>query len=733
MIRIFIARLFILSCFFLLFLSISSRSETINTDSLFNKRSSHNLEAFAKAYGYARYFYPTKINESVKWDQILITGCRRVLYCLNDGELVDSLESIFEFLGTDFNFNYIGRSVKVDFSEKRYNKGCLRKMFWQHFGFSDPFSNSLYKSILVNSSDLPLATNFFFIDLTSYSLVKGDKIKLNLRITDIHPKSPKLTIAFSDKLGNEVAKKELIRDNGNEFNAVVELNKTIFSLTLSFGLYDVSRFKISDINLQLFRNNNWINLNVPSINKFSLTNETWQYLNLGAFNIIATENNVEVLNNSQNSLDNVLFRDQPKLTDTIRSNLSDSIKLSFPLVRDVCNVETIDKCKGLVESESDNSILYVSGVIQLWNALQHFHPNWDYFTEDWASVLKHSIEQALLARSQEDQYNVLNYMVSCINDGHGFVYNQLIGDKHGLPFKVEFIESKYIVTGVDSSAQDSIGIGDEILELDGIKIDALVENEMKSFSGSRQWKFYQAVESFGFGNRNTLAKVAFKHKNSIKNKQFVRDYKYSIPDNRVPFYEIQKGYYYIDLSKVQEEDLQKRMLDLSSAKGVIFDLRNRPIVSYLFLCNLINIADTAKSWMAVPLITYPDHSNKPNFYTSGWRLKPSSPQLKLSVAFISSPSSISYTESLLSLVEHYKLGAIISEGNSAGANGDICFINLPKNFIVYWTGMRVNKLNGDSFINIGIKPTIQIKRTISGIVEGKDELLLKAIEHILGH
>jgi hypothetical protein len=55
---------------------------------------------------------------------------------------------------------------------------------------------------------------------------------------------------------------------------------------------------------------------------------------------------------------------------------------------------------------------------------------------------------------------------------------------------------------------------------------------------------------------------------------------------------------------------------------------------------------------------------------------------------------------------------------------------LPGDFRIVWTGMKVLKHDGSQHHLIGIKPTVPAKRTIQGIIEGRDEFFEKALEII---
>jgi C-terminal processing protease CtpA/Prc len=110
----------------------------------------------------------------------------------------------------------------------------------------------------------------------------------------------------------------------------------------------------------------------------------------------------------------------------------------------------------------------------------------------------------------------------------------------------------------------------------------------------------------------------------------------------------------------------------------------------------------------------------------GWMMKALQPHLKAKIFFIIDGQAISYAESFLSFIEHYKLATIIGQP-SAGTNGDVNHFTLPGAIQVLWTGLKVVKHDGSQHHGIGILPNIYVEKTIKGVSEQRDEFLDKAI------
>jgi hypothetical protein len=74
--------------------------------------------------------------------------------------------------------------------------------------------------------------------------------------------------------------------------------------------------------------------------------------------------------------------------------------------------------------------------------------------------------------------------------------------------------------------------------------------------------------------------------------------------------------------------------------------------------------------------------------------------------------------------------AVVIGGTTAGADGNFSSINLPGGIVTGISGIGVYYPDGRETQRVGIIPDIEVKPTIKGIKEGRDEELEKAIKII---
>ncbi len=180
------------------------------------------------------------------------------------------------------------------------------------------------------------------------------------------------------------------------------------------------------------------------------------------------------------------------------------------------------------------------------------------------------------------------------------------------------------------------------------------------------------------------------------------------------------------LDRVAEADWNPLVARLEKAKGIIFDMRGYPGQPAIqALAHLTDRTIRSAKWN-VSSAAMPDRLESP-FQESGWDVQPQKPYFSARRVFLTDGRAISYAETVMGIVEHYKLGDIVG-GPTAGTNGNVNPFKLPGGYTVSWTGMKVLKHDGSQHHGIGILPTVPASRTRKGVAEGKDEILLRGLE-----
>ena len=389
--------------------------------------------------------------------------------------------------------------------------------------------------------------------------------------------------------------------------------------------------------------------------------------------------------------------------------------------------EPATSAPSLVRYSGNDRTTRLADVALAWNIFEHFYPYFDVVKTDWRAELRTALSAAATDRDEAEFVRTLRRMVARLQDGHGNVFDPSESVEFTSPVFFGWIEDRLVITAVAAGAE-GLRPGDVVLKVDGRSSkQALAEAEEISSGATPQWRRFVAMDRLLNQNSEVMLEVQTQagETKSVKLKRNVEFDK--IKEVRPPkITELKPQIFYLDLDRIKDDDFKPMLTQLEKARGIIFDLRGYPRVSPIVISHLIDKPVESARWM-VPIIKEPDHANMVDYSTDGrWKLEPIMPRLTAKVAFLTDGRAISYAESLLGIIEAYKLADIVGEP-TAGTNGDINPFTLPGNYTVIWTGMKVLKNDGSRHHGVGIQPTVLVHRTIQGIAEGRDEQLERAL------
>jgi C-terminal processing protease CtpA/Prc len=330
----------------------------------------------------------------------------------------------------------------------------------------------------------------------------------------------------------------------------------------------------------------------------------------------------------------------------------------------------------------------------------------------------------------DDHIRTLERLMAAAPDGHADT--RCPGEtKRGFPpFATDLIEDRIVVT---TSMDKLIERGDVIVSIDGVATARQLQIEEAYTSGSPQFRTVLGLMRLGRGP--VSAKLGLRVRRAGTEIGVTVD-RVDRAVTEAPLHaaieQLDAGIYYVDLSRASMKDIIASMDRLAVAPGVVFDVRDRPSGNYTVLSHLLTRPDDAGGWFAMPRVIRPGTGSHPaSWKTEGWNLPVALPHIAGRIAFLTGPRAVSHAESVMSVVEHYRLGAIVG-GATAGTNGDIADVYLPSGCDTYMTGRLVTKLDGSRFYLIGVQPTIPASRTIGGVLAGRDEVLDRALEYVRG-
>ncbi len=363
----------------------------------------------------------------------------------------------------------------------------------------------------------------------------------------------------------------------------------------------------------------------------------------------------------------------------------------------------------------------LAAVALAWNVFQHFYPYFDVVEADWPGALRRALQSASTDRDDLAFLATLRRLVAELHDGHGNVFYAGEPAPFVPPIVWSWIESKLVVTVGGAGLER----GDIVGKVNGRPAaEALAERELYISGATPQWKRYHAVRVLLAGPQDSELTVEVAGRGSVPLRRTV-----PVAETREPrpdrVAELRPGIIYVDLDRVNDQEFNAALPRLEASPGIVFDLRGYPRVTPATIGHLLDQPVTCAQWH-IPVVLYPDRRNM-TFEFSNWPVPPQAPRLRAKVAFLTDGRAISYAETYLGIIEHYKLAAIVGEP-TAGTNGNVNPFTLPGGYRVSWTGMKVLKHDGSAHHGVGIQPTVRVSRTVRGVREGRDEVLEAAMK-----
>jgi C-terminal processing protease CtpA/Prc len=390
-----------------------------------------------------------------------------------------------------------------------------------------------------------------------------------------------------------------------------------------------------------------------------------------------------------------------------------------------------EKPEGFLPSGDDRATRLADGILA-WNVFQHFYPYFDVARADWPAELRKALGSAATDPDAQAFERTLRRLVAALHDGHGRAGLSASSDgTRTLPLLWDWVEGRLVVTQVDPEHAAGLAPGDVIVEVDGRPAAAaLADVEERISAATPQWRRWRALQALAIGDAGTV-RLTVEHPGGRRETVAVQR---SVPlfgpkafaeKRPEKIAEVAPGIFYVDIGRINDDDWKGAVPRLAQAKGIVFDFRGYPSnLGPQFLQHLTAEPLHSAQWR-VPVVTRPDREGW-TWWVSSWNLQPLAPRFTAKVAFVTDGRAISYAESCMGIVEHYKLGAIVG-GPTAGTNGNINPFTLPGGYHLVWTGMQVLKHDGSRHHGVGILPTVLVARTLAGVAAGKDELLEKAI------
>lgn len=724
-----------------------------------------NLVAFSRLLGYVRYFHPSDAAAGTDWNGFAVHGVRQVEGASTPEELARKLQDLFAPVAPTVRVFPTGKVPSTP-AELLPPSGKPEPaiLAWRHLGVGINKEDRTYSSRRIDNRTPLSESKANLIQEVDPAPLVGRTVRYRAWVrsegTGQHAGAGLWMTGFS-KDGFDVLSLDM-KDrlvHGSEWQQaevsgkVEPANVSLYAGILVSGS---GRVWIDRVTLEASRpDGSWEP--IPLVNGGLDQEETdakgrpagWMWLEgravtaqeAGGYRMSMEEGCQEARCVSVASLSEETLPVLPKPAEVFEADLGGGVSCRVPLSLYLDEKRaTVPAAAGWAPSwpegwrpTGNDRAVRLANVALAWNVFQHFYPYFDVVRTDWPGALRQALTTAATDKDEIVFADTLKLLLAQLHDGHGGAgINKAFTSYASLPLVLRSVEDQVAVVAVLPEKAGRVKPGDVVLEFDGVPAAEALRREERLISGTPQWRRWQAVNQLGRGPVGQVRLKLQPAEGDPYEVTLVRDVPRPFPTENRPekIAEIRPGIFYVDLQRIDDADFAAAVERLAQAKGVIFDLRGYPAkVSTTPLSHLIDEPITSARWN-VPIVTRPDREGM-DFQVSDWPVQPQQPRIRGKVAFLIDGRAISYAETYMGMVEHYRLAEIVGSP-TAGTNGNVNPLELQGGYHLSWTGMKVLKHDGSQLHGIGILPTVPAVPTLKGLREGRDDVLEKGIEVVSG-
>ncbi|HSI70062.1 MAG TPA: S41 family peptidase, partial [Gillisia sp.] len=377
-----------------------------------------------------------------------------------------------------------------------------------------------------------------------------------------------------------------------------------------------------------------------------------------------------------------------------------------------------------------------------WNMINYFFPYKHLIDKDWNLVLSEYIPVFLNAENELEYELAVLKIIGDIQDTHANLWgganriNEWKGANYP-PVHLRFIEDQLVVTDYynpELKTETGLEIGDVITAINGKSVEEIVRERSKFYPASNVPTQLRDMSREMLRRDTTEVEIRYVSGKLAEQSKSLKLYPaedlnlygwYRESDEK-SFKMLEDNIGYVNLQSIKDKDIAQIKEEFKNTKGIIIDIRNYPSIFVPFSMGSYFVST------ATPFVKFTGGSiDNPGEFTFSENL-----EIPAGGEAYQGKVILLVNEITQSMAE-YTAMAFQAGGNTtvigsttAGADGNISTIMLPGGLQTFISGIGVYYPDGTETQRVGIVPDIEVKPTIDGIRNNRDELLEKAVEVI---
>ncbi len=380
-------------------------------------------------------------------------------------------------------------------------------------------------------------------------------------------------------------------------------------------------------------------------------------------------------------------------------------------------------------------------LFRYWNIIQYYFPYKNLIEEDWKAVLKEFVPKFINVQNELEYKLSILKLIARIHDSHANIWgvDGTLNKFNGIncvPVEISFIENQAIVSGYyDEVLGEKSGLlkGDVISRVNNHLIGDIVKEKLEYFPASNYTTQLRNISPNLLRTNDSIIKVQLVRNGNTEIQEFktysikkINFYK-KFQNNDTCFKIINHNIAYLYLGSIRSGYLPEIMTKIINKKGLIIDIRCYPTDFMVFSLGEYLLPEST----AFVEFSH-GNINNPGLFAIKEKLevgKKNENCYKGKIVILVNEITQSQAE-YTAMAFRVAPKAILIGSTTAGADGNVSEIYLPGGIKTMISGIGVYYPDGRETQRVGIIPDIEVKPTIDGIKQNRDEVLEKAIQII---
>ena len=719
-------------------------------------RGLENIMAFSKMYGYVRYFYPGEFSLTTDWDEFLLNGIDFIENIANEGELIEKLNSIYTAIAPDIEINFSNKIKPKKNLMPPKNAIPRLAIARRHKGPDIESNATILGSDVVNVYSPMREKEGSVFQVVSAEPFKGKRVSFNAYVkADVLPPSGQVHLAIRiDKGENDVLyvgtmyDRPITKNSWDKYSIEADVPQNAATIRIGLVLIGEGKAWFDDTRISIIDKDRIIKETEPRNGGFE-ESDTGKIVNSWFLNIPSEDagyNAIVVKNEKKSGVKSLLiYSDEitrqklPEVGEVFNGKLNDKIGFNMPLTcfadtsgslphpHKELKIKTSKQANFVYNGDDRTSRLGI--VSMLWNIFRHFSL-YDGKYEVSDATMEKYLKRAATDKNKDEFLTTLKMMTTELNDDQARVWADFERMDYGLPFLWKYIDGQLVIYKVFGE-KPYVSPGDIVTAIDGKPVDEVIKDFDNLYCGvNEEWRISRGLAELRAGKKDSKILLNIK---SVSGQSFEQEFRRNMllsetVETKLPaIAELKKDVFYVDLTRVNEELFFKNINSLLNGKGVIFDMRGFSPLSPAFLGRFLNQQVKAISWR-LPIFTKPDHEVI-SYRVIEKKISPKGFGKKYNITFITDGKTYGNSEALLKLVKNYGIGNIIGSP-TAGMASEVVGFRLPGDYYFTMTGLIGIAPDGSEINRKQIAPDLEVKQTLQSLINGKDDLLERAVKFI---